>query len=1038
MMDGKLRLNANKLKSLRKKKSISQETMANQCFSSGQQISLATLKRAELGRPILYRTAKCLASFFSVELNDILEDIPNSNSHYKSNGNIHNLNKKPLIGRQYETQQLEQALEIIRNKNSGRLVYIRGVAGIGKTHLVTYFLNNINSEEFQTITIKLNSKKGKNGNDSLKPLLLNLIDLPRELDCEKESDKIKKNLEKYDLNNNEIFHYFTLIGVTAPKETCNDKGSSTYYSISENENNLLIKLIDTSKKRVVLTVEDIHWASNKLLLILRHLSSKLSNLPLLLVLTSRLENDPLDSIWRSGVLNTPLTTLDISPLNPEDAKQITLEHEIDDSAYVQQCVTLSEGNPLFLLQLLVNYPQRLGAIPASVSELTLTRLKLLSPANQEAICAAALIGDEFSIETLYYLIKQDSVDTLELTYHYFIYPSDEGKYTFSHSLIRQGVLESIDDPIKAIWHRRLTEWYKYKNHSDYAYHLSKTKGKASSGKMIDAAKEFIEKYNYADALDLVNKAIKQDDDISHKYQLYLTKGEILQRLDLAEKSIMIFQQAIELSHTEEQASHAQIALASAYISAGRFKEANYIVNLIESEFLHYLSKEDKNKINHIKTSIGNKKKGMTNEQPDTAEILQSLTEIKQHSNPCNNVDKLSPLPKQKVGVLHSLTGFMKELEEGVLRSTLLAISEINNQGGLLGHQIEPIIEDSHSSDEGFEKAAHKLLETSEIATIFGCSTSSSRKRVKPLIEKEKQLLVYPFQYEGIESSNHIAYVGPAPNQQALPAAEWLVEQGNTTFMLLGSDYIYPRVTNKLIKEILNSANTSVEAELYVPLGHCEFEDIIHTIKTTPCDAIIITLVGLEANQRFFEALSQSGISPKAQTILSLVLSENDLCEIPSKQVEGVYSVFSYFQNIESPLNEDFVRKYKHTFGAHSRIGGYMESAYTGVHLWANAVQRAEEFTPGKIMEAMKGSSLYAPGGIAYFDEENNHVWRNIRLARVGSDGEYHILWESENPIRPDPYPLKEKNIDWDDYIQGEKRQLGGKWENIQIDNKPAP
>lgn len=1029
MMDGKLRLNANKLKSLRKKKGISQETMANQCFSSGQQISLATLKRAELGRPILYRTAKCLASFFTVEVNDILDETPSDQPLKKP---VHECS---LIGRQYELQQLRQALKTIGSGHSGRVVYVRGVAGIGKTHLIKHFMDTIDPCEFNTTTIGLNSNLDKNGNESLKLFALELINLPKILNRERENEKIHNKLKKLNLNLEEIFHFYTLIGASVPIEIRHKKVKDTYYSRSENENNLLTKLINLNNKKRVLVVEDIHWASDKLLLTLRHISSQLSSFPLLLVLTSRLENDPLDTIWRSGILNTPLITLDISPLSCEDAKKITIEHDIEDIAYVHQCIALSQGNPLFLLQLLVNYPERLGATPSSVSELTLNRLKQLSPESQEAVGAAALIGDVFSLDALSYVTLRENIDTLELTYHYLIYPTGDNRYCFSHTLIRQSVLESIDDPIQRIWHKRLAQWFKNKSHSSYAYHLSKARGDSSTKALFDAAQEFIEKYNFTDALDLVNKALDHHNDPDQKYSLLLAKGEILQNLDLAEKSIMIFQQAIELAGSTEKIGKAKISLASAYIYAGRFHDSRHITDEIESKYLGQLSEQDIKRLQQIKQSIDNKKIVVSDTASSTsAEVIQHLSTQKSLPNSIESSHATSSLPKQKIGILHSLTGFMKELEEGVLRATLLAISEINNQGGLLGHHIAPIIEDSHSNDQGFEHAAQKLLQHSDMATIFGCSTSSSRKRVKPLIEQHEQLLIYPFQYEGIEESNYIAYVGPAPNQQALPAAEWLVEQGNTKFILLGSDYIYPRVTNKLIKEKLASYGASIEAELYIPLGNCDFTEIIGTIKSTPCDAIIITLVGLEANQRFFESLSKNEISTKSQTILSLVLSENDLCEIPAQQVEGVYSLFSYFQNIESPINEDFVRKYKHTFGAHSRIGGYMESAYTGVHLWANAVQRAGNFSPTAIMEALKGSSLHAPGGIAYVDEENNHVWRTIRLARVEHDGEYHVIWESENPIKPEPYPFQEHNIDWEAYLQLEKQQLGGKWENLKIDN----
>ncbi|WNO07719.1 transporter substrate-binding protein [Teredinibacter sp. KSP-S5-2] len=1026
MNDGKLQLDAKKLKSLRKKSGLSQEALANRCFAAGQQISLATIKRAELGRPILYRTAKCLASYYNTTLEDIIVNTEDKTTQSMPNDEL-NAN---IVGRSFELKQLEQVANTVESAESGSVVYIRGVAGIGKTHLINTFLAKLPCEQFHPVTICLSSNKNSNWTETLAHILTSLLDVTLPLDTERDINELEKTLKNKGFNQGEIFHIFSLINIPVPSHIKKCCSKMSYFSISENENKILLKLIDDTNKTVVLVVEDIHWASSKLLLTLRYLCANLNKHRALLLLSSRMENDPLDSIWRSSIINTPFFTMDIIPLTPRDAESLTKAHPIEDEKYIQQCINLAEGNPLFLKQLLFNYPQRLGATPSSITELTITRLKGLSPADQEAVCAASVIGDSFSFDELAYTLNRKEFNTENLINSYFIYPIENNDFRFSHALIRQGVYDSIDTQLKSFWHERLAQWFKDRNPVNYAFHLSKVRHTNASEALANAAQNFLKTCNYSDALNLIDQAISLNKSPQEQYQLLITKGFILQRLDLAEKSITLFQQAHQIAQTNQDKAESEIALASALLSAGRETEADEKIKKTQGQYAAILSEELGNRLKQIADAIENSKHEDCSEAivPDYQATLEKLTlsSSKELTYANKKSGQLSPV---KVGILHSLSGFLKELEEGVLRATLLAISEINNHGGLLGRPILPIIEDSGSNAQGFEDAVKKLIDDEHIVSFFGCSTSSSRKRVKPIIEQAKQLLVYPFQYEGIETSENIAYVGPAPNQQALPAVDWLLQNNHRKFFLVGSDYIYPRVTNKLIDARLKEHDTSEVHQAYVPLGETNFTPVVKQIKHSNADTVIITLVGLEANKAFFKELHKENISPKDLTVLSLVLSENDLCEIPTDHVVGVYTLFSYFQNIDSPINEDFVRKYKHAFGKNARIGGYMESAYTGVHLWAKAVQKSGSFTPSEIIQSMKGISLIAPGGIAYFDENNNHVWRKVRLARVGEDGEYHIEWESDSPIPPSPFPLREHNIDWEVFIEEERKILGEKWEN---------
>jgi urea transport system substrate-binding protein len=386
---------------------------------------------------------------------------------------------------------------------------------------------------------------------------------------------------------------------------------------------------------------------------------------------------------------------------------------------------------------------------------------------------------------------------------------------------------------------------------------------------------------------------------------------------------------------------------------------------------------------------------------------------------------LRGLREIQVGVLHSQTGFLRELEAGVLRATLLAFQEINDHGGLLGRRVVPIVADGRSSETVFMEQAAHLIGREDMVTLFGCSTSSSRRRVKPLIEDNEQLLFYPFQYEGIEASPHIAYVGPTPNQQALPAVDWLFGQGRRNFLLIGSDYVYPVVTNELIKDRIASLGGRVTGEQYFGMGCRDFREAVDAVAQQAPDAVILTIVGLASNYAFLQQLHRARC--RVPTVLSLVLSEDDLANIAIEYTAGIYTLFSYFQNIDHPLNQDFVRRYKQRFGDRSRIGGYMESAYVGVYLWAKAVQKADSVERGAIKLAMKGISHFGPGGMAYMDEENNHVWRHVRVAQVGRDGEYHVAWNSEQPVRPEPYPPCKSVEEWHAYLRLLRERWRGHW-----------
>ena len=749
--------------------------------------------------------------------------------------------------------------------------------------------------------------------------------------------------------------------------------------------------------------------------------------------SARLENDPLDALWRSNILSTPFITLDLSPLSVKDAEKLAAQFPKIDKDYKQQCLELANGNPLFLEQLLLNFPLKVGELPSSIHSLVSSKLKDLNETDRNAISLASVIGEKLDLDLICHLLDLSEYDPSELVRNHLLQASSND-YIFCHKLIQDSIYNQISNHQKVMWHSQIASWFKSKDNAQYARHLSNASHNLAPLAFIEAAEELISKNNYVDALDLVDRALNIDPQQKQLYALLLLKGALLQSLELPEKALAYFRDATEQAYDKASIARANAHLAILYTHLNRQTEAKNYLDCFEMDDLDdndlYLSAQLQNCIESIESQFN---APLPFSESETINNLIHSSDISETLHTVNKGQTKSTSDSEEeihVGILHSQTGFLKELEAGVLRCTLMAINEINNQGGLLGRRIKPILVDGESIDNVFASRAQELVDNKDIVTIFGCSTSSSRKCVKPIIESTNHCLIYPFQYEGIESSENIAYVGPTPNQQVFPAIDWLLSKGKRRFALIGSDYIYPKVTNKIIKEKLKKSRADIVTEHYIPLASTDFDQALTEIQAKQPDAIISTIVGFDGNQALLEGIDRFNFSKQETQFLSLVLSEDDLTHLPGKHVKGIHTVFSYFQNINDSINDDFVRRYKNIFGVNQRIGGYMESAYTGVHLWAKAVQKANSHEPNKILAAMKGTSYYAPGGMVYLDEDNNHVWRHTRIAVVDDNKEYKILWNSPGPIKPEPYPSSLHNIDWDDYLKSIQDNYDGKWENI--------
>ncbi|WP_078433522.1 urea ABC transporter substrate-binding protein [Metabacillus halosaccharovorans] len=362
----------------------------------------------------------------------------------------------------------------------------------------------------------------------------------------------------------------------------------------------------------------------------------------------------------------------------------------------------------------------------------------------------------------------------------------------------------------------------------------------------------------------------------------------------------------------------------------------------------------------------------------------------------------------QVGILHSLSGTMAISEVSLRDAELMAIEEINAAGGVLGKQIEPIVEDGASDWPTFAEKARKLLQQDKVATIFGGWTSASRKAMLPVVEQNNGLLWYPVQYEGMEQSPNIFYTGATTNQQIVPAIDWMLENQGKNIFLVGSDYVFPRTANKIVNAQLKAKGGTVVAEEYTPLGHTDYNTIISKIKAEKPDAIFNTLNG-DSNVAFFKQLKDAGITPEDIPVMSVSVAEEEIRGIGTDVLEGHYAAWNYYQTTDTPENKTFVENYKAKYGEDRVTGDPIEAAYIAVYLWKEAVEKAGSFEVDKVKEASDGIEFKAPGGVVKIDGETQHIYKTVRIGEVQADGLFKEVWNSGEQVKPDPYL---KSYDW--------------------------
>ncbi len=356
----------------------------------------------------------------------------------------------------------------------------------------------------------------------------------------------------------------------------------------------------------------------------------------------------------------------------------------------------------------------------------------------------------------------------------------------------------------------------------------------------------------------------------------------------------------------------------------------------------------------------------------------------------------------KVGLLHSLSGTMAISEVPVRDSELLAIKEINEAGGVLGKQIEAIQEDGESDPNTFAEKARKLLTDDKVVSVFGCWTSASRKAVKPVFEELFGLLWYPIQYEGMEASPNIMYMGASPNQQVVPAVDYCVNNFGKKVYLLGSDYVFPRTANRIIKAQLGQIEGECVGEIYVPMGHTNFNSIIEDIKREKPDVILNTLNG-DSNIYFFKQMQFAGLTAEKLPIMSFSISEEEVSIIGADVLKNHYVAWNYYETTETPRNAKFVSDYKSEYGSDRVTGDPIEAGYIAVYMWAAACEKAKSFDVEDVRMAAKGLSFTAPEGTVTIDGSNQHLYKQVRIGKVNETGLIDEIWATPGAIKPDPY-----------------------------------
>ena len=380
----------------------------------------------------------------------------------------------------------------------------------------------------------------------------------------------------------------------------------------------------------------------------------------------------------------------------------------------------------------------------------------------------------------------------------------------------------------------------------------------------------------------------------------------------------------------------------------------------------------------------------------------------------------------KVGVLHSLSGTMAISETTLKDTVLMLVDDLNKNGGLLGKEVEAVVVDPASDWPLFAEKARELIEQEQVDVVFGCWTSVSRKSVLPVFEELNSMLFYPVQYEGEESSRNVFYTGAAPNQQAIPAVDYLMsEDGGAAerIVLLGTDYVYPRTTNKILRSYLNGKGISDEdiMENYTPFGHSDWQSIVADVKAFASagkNTAVVSTINGDANVPFYKELANQGIKAEDIPVVAFSVGEEELAGIDTAPLVGHLAAWNYFQSVESDANSAFIEKWHAFIGDESRVtNDPMEATYIGFNMWKQAVEQAGTTDVDAVRQAMYGQEVAnLTGGVAVMNT-NHHLSKPVLIGEVQDDGQFDIVWETEGTVVGDA---------WSDFLP-ESAKLTADW-----------
>lgn len=371
----------------------------------------------------------------------------------------------------------------------------------------------------------------------------------------------------------------------------------------------------------------------------------------------------------------------------------------------------------------------------------------------------------------------------------------------------------------------------------------------------------------------------------------------------------------------------------------------------------------------------------------------------------------------KIGVLHSLSGTMA-ISETTLKDTVqMLVDEQNKKGGVLGKKIEAVVVDPASNWPLFAEKARELISKDKVSAIFGCWTSVSRKSVLPVVEELNGILFYPVQYEGEESSKNVFYTGAAPNQQAIPAVDYLLKQGVKRWALVGTDYVYPRTANKILEAYLKSKGFKDEDIMisYTPFGHSDWQSIVSDIKkfgTAGKKTAVVSTINGDANVPFYKELSNQGISAKDIPVVAFSVGEEELSGIDTKPLVGHLAAWNYFESVDSDANDDFIEEWHKYTGDEKRVtNDPMEATYIGFNMWVKAVEKAGTTESNAVQDALIGVTVPNLSGSYATMMPNHHITKPVLIGEIQEDGQFLVVDETPTTVVAD---------EWSDYLPGSK------------------